>query len=188
MADGQPTPSPAPQGDPSENSPSASVFARLREQIQGVRDTRLADRLAQIDAEFVRENARRITEADLDTVVDRAEAIEARFRNDGGIRRLLDEGRLLLGLVRDVRAGRYRCLPVWTLSAVGFALLYVLNPFDLVPDALPVVGLLDDAAVVSVCLSLVEQDLQDYQAWRRASRNEEDPTDRDASGSDLISS
>jgi len=50
------------------------------------------------------------------------------------------------------------------------------------------VGLLDDAAVVSVCLSLVEQDLQDYQAWRRASRNEEDPTDRDASGPDLISS
>ncbi|MCS3678843.1 uncharacterized membrane protein YkvA (DUF1232 family) [Salinibacter ruber] len=188
MADGQPTPSPAPQGDPSKNSPSASVLARLREQIQSVRDTRLADRLAQIDAEFVRENARRITEADLDTVVDRAEAIEARFRNDGGIRRLLDEGRLLLGLVRDVRAGRYRCLPVWTFSAVGFALLYVLNPFDLVPDALPVVGLLDDAAVVSVCLSLVEQDLQDYQAWRRASRNEEDPTDRDASGSDLISS
>ncbi len=190
MADGQPTPSPAPQGDPSENSPSpsASVFARLRERIQGVRDTRLADRLAQIDAEFVRENARRITESDLDTVVDRAEAIEARFRNDGGIRRLLDEGRLLLGLVRDVRAGRYRCLPVWTLSAAGFALLYVLNPFDLVPDALPVVGLLDDAAVVSVCLSLLEQDLRNYQAWRRASRNEEDLTDRDASGPGLISS
>ncbi|WP_263820253.1 YkvA family protein [Salinibacter sp.] len=188
MADGQPTPSPAPQGDPPEDSPPASVLARLRERIQGVRDTRLADRLAQIDAEFVRKNARRITEADLDTVVDRAEAIEARFRNDGGIRRLLDEGRLLLSLVRDVRRGRYRALPVWTLSAAGFALLYVLNPFDLVPDALPVVGLLDDAAVVSACLSLVEQDLRDYQAWRRAGRNEEDPTDRDASGPDPSSS
>ena len=188
MADGQPNPSPAPQDDSSDDSSSASVFARLRKRIRGVRDTRLADRLARIDAEYIRENARRITEADLDTVVDRAEAIEARFRNESGIQRLLDEGRLLLRLVRDVREGQYRGLPIWTLSAAGFALLYVFNPFDLVPDALPVVGFLDDAAVMSACLSLVEQDLRNYRAWRRANRNAEEPTDRDASGPDLISS
>ncbi|WP_233993970.1 YkvA family protein [Salinibacter altiplanensis] len=188
MADGQTDPSPISQDGSSDDSSSASVFVRLRKRIRSVRDTRLADRLARIDAEYVREKARRITEADLDTVVDRAEAIEARFRKDGGIRRLLDDGRLLLDLIRDVRAGRYRGLPVWTLSAVGFALLYVFNPFDLVPDALPLVGLLDDAAVVSACLSLVEQDLRDYRIWRRANRRQEETTDRDAPGPDLISS
>jgi uncharacterized membrane protein YkvA (DUF1232 family) len=57
-------------------------------------------------------------------------------------------------------------LPYWTLSAVAFTLLYVANPFDLVPDALPGVGLVDDAAVLSVCLLMVEQDLYDYKAWR----------------------
>ena len=187
MADGQAGGAIAPQDASPEGSP-ASVLARLKARARTLRDSGLADWLARIDAEYVRTKARRVTEADLDTVVERARAIEARFRNDGSLRRLLDDGRLLLQLVRDARRGRYRALPVWTLSAAGFALLYVLNPFDLVPDALPVVGLLDDAAVVSVCLSLVEQDLQDYQAWRRASRNEEDPTDRDASGPDLISS
>jgi len=57
-------------------------------------------------------------------------------------------------------------VPIGTVSAIGFALLYVLNPLDLVPDVLPVVGLLDDAAVVSACVVLVEQDLHAYNAWR----------------------
>jgi uncharacterized membrane protein YkvA (DUF1232 family) len=47
-----------------------------------------------------------------------------------------------------------------------FALLYVLAPFDLVPDAIPGLGQLDDAAVVSVCLALVRQELVKYAAWR----------------------
>lgn len=76
-------------------------------------------------------------------------------------------------------------MPKWTLSAAAFTLLNVLNPFDVVPDVLPLRGLLDDVAVVSACLSLVEQDLQEYQDWKRA--QEKDENDTDAS-EDLISS
>ena len=43
----------------------------------------------------------------------------------------------------------------------------MLNPLDLIPDALPVLGVLDDAAVVSACLVLLEQDLHDYRRWLR---------------------
>ena len=143
------------------------MWARLRRRVRQFRDRSVKDRLAAIDADFVEEGARSITEADLDTVVQRAEAIEQRFRGDGPLGRLVEDGRLLLALIRDARRGRYRSVPVWTLSAAGFALLYVLNPFDLVPDALPVFGLLDDAAVVSACLALIEQDLYAYRRWRQ---------------------
>lgn len=143
------------------------MWARLRRRWDRLRDTAVGDRLSTIDPDYVEEGARSVTEADLDTVVQRAEAIEERFRGNGPLGRLVEDGRLLLSLVRDARHGRYRAVPVWTLSAAGFALLYVLNPFDLVPDALPLVGLLDDAAVISACLSLVEQDLRDYRAWRQ---------------------
>ena len=187
MADGQTGGAIAPQDASPEGSP-ASVLARLKARARTLRDSGLADRLARIDAEYVRTKARRVTEADLDTVVERARAIEARFRNDGSLRRLLDDGRLLLQLVRDARRGRYRALPVWTLSAAGFALLYVLNPFDLVPDALPLMGYLDDAAVVSACLSLVEQDLHEYRTWRRAQHDEEKITDGGAPDEDLPTS
>ncbi|PQJ36518.1 hypothetical protein BSZ35_14570 [Salinibacter sp. 10B] len=125
------------------------------------------DALDALDTEFVEDGARTVTDTDVETVVEEADAIEERFRNNGPLRRLLDDGQLLLDLVRDVRRGAYQRVPLWTLSAAVFALLYVLNPLDLIPDTLPIVGVLDDAAVVSACLALLEQDLYDYRAWRQ---------------------
>ena len=157
----------------------------LRRRFRGAEDESLMDRVADIDEDYIERGAEGISEVDLDTVVERAEAIEERFRRSGPLQRLLEDGRLLLELVRDAQEGRYRAVPVWTLSAAGFALLYVLNPFDLVPDALPLLGLLDDAAVVSACLSLVEQDLRDYQAWKQS---RVDDGDEEEAAQDLISS
>jgi uncharacterized membrane protein YkvA (DUF1232 family) len=61
---------------------------------------------------------------------------------------------------------------------VVFSLLYVLNPMDLIPDVIPGVGAIDDAAVVSLCLLLIEQDLLAYRSWRQAL-----PSVRDMGGS-----
>jgi uncharacterized membrane protein YkvA (DUF1232 family) len=146
--------------------------------MQASPDASLAERLEAIDPEFVEEGARDVTESDVETVVDRTDAIEERFQDNGPLRRLLDDGRLLLSLVRDTWQGRYPNVPWWTVSGAAFALLYVLNPLDLVPDALPLVGVLDDAAVVSACLVLLEQDLHDYKQWLQA-HAEGDRRDRD---------
>jgi uncharacterized membrane protein YkvA (DUF1232 family) len=159
----------------------------LRRRFRSAGDETLLEQVAGIDKEYVEREAKNISEVDLDTVVERAEAIEERFQGSGPLQRLLEDGRLLLELVRDAQEGRYRAVPVWTLSAAGFALLYVLNPFDLVPDALPLLGLLDDAAVVSACLSLVEQDLRDYQAWKQSQVEEDDGEDEEGAQA-LISS
>lgn len=149
--------------------PRLRARARLaRRRMRPSPDASLADRLDIIDPEFVAEGAREMTDTDVETVVEEADAIEGRFRDNGPLRRLLDDGQLLLSLVRDTWSGRYQNVPWWTLSGAAFALLYVLNPFDLIPDALPVVGVLDDAAVVSACLVLLEQDLSDYRRWLQA--------------------
>ena len=123
--------------------------------------------LSRIDPGFLEAGAADGTDRDVERVVREAEAIESRFHRGGPLGRLLDDGRLLLHLVRDAWNGSYREVPRWTLSADVFALLYVLNPLDLVPDALPVVGALDDAAVVSLSLLLMEQDLLAYRSWRQ---------------------
>lgn len=128
-------------------------------------DASLRDRLNAIDSSFVEDGAQEISASDVETVLDEADSIEDRFRDNGPLRRLLADGRLLIELVRDAWDGRYQQVPWWTVSGATFALLYVLNPLDLVPDALPVIGLLDDATVVSACLVLLEQDLADYRQW-----------------------
>lgn len=131
-----------------------------------VRD-RLKAALQKIDTGFVERGSRTVSEEDVEHVVDQADTIAERFRTEGPLARLVDDGQLLLALVADYWRREYRRVPYWTLAAITFSLLYVANPFDLVPDALPGVGLIDDAAVLSACLLLVEQDLYDYRGWRQ---------------------
>ena len=125
------------------------------------------EQLSRIDPGFLDAGAADVTDRDVQRVVQEADAIESRFHRDGPLERLLDDGRLLLRLVRDAWNGSYRRVPRWTLSAAVFTLLYVLNPLDLVPDTIPVIGALDDAAVVSLALLLMEQDLLAYRTWRQ---------------------
>jgi len=146
----------------------ASTARRLGRHVRSSSREWVSERLDAIDERFVDEGARSVTATDVRTVVEEADAIEDRFRDHGPLRRVMKDGRLLLQLVQDAYDGRYRVVPAWSLSAVVFTLLYVLNPFDLIPEVLPVLGVLDDAAVVSVCLVLVEQDLHEYREWRRS--------------------
>ena len=61
---------------------------------------------------------------------------------------------LLYDMLRDWWAGNFP-LPWKTAAAIVAALLYFINPFDIVPDFIPLVGYLDDAVVVGACIKLV---------------------------------
>lgn len=119
------------------------------------------------DPNFVKEGARNVTSRDIETVVQKSDEIEKRFRNWGPLQRFLDDGRLLISAIRDYWTGRYRRFPLGTVGAIAFTLLYVFDPLDIIPDVLPIIGQLDDAAVVAGCLFLVENDLRLYALWRQ---------------------
>lgn len=143
-------------------------------------DSRVRKALRKIKPDFIRKGAKHISEKDVEEIVAKADTIERRFNRDGPMGRLVEDGQLFLALVKDYWHKEYRHVPHWTLTAVAFSLLYVLNPFDLIPDALPGVGLVDDAAILSLTLLMVEQDLYDYRAWKehRAAEDDLAATDR----------
>jgi uncharacterized membrane protein YkvA (DUF1232 family) len=120
-----------------------------------------------IDQNFVARGARHMTDRDVEEVVTNAAAIGAKLSSSGAFGRLLDDAKLLLSLIGDYWNGEYRAVPYWVIGAGAFALLYVLSPVDLVPDLLPVIGFLDDAAVFSACLAMVRQELAKYAEWKR---------------------
>src|SRR5690349_10235784 len=70
------------------------------------------------------------------------------LRRSKSLRRLINgplgemgaEATQLLGMVKDYASGTYREMPRSTVLASAFALLYVLNPFDLMPDFIPGIG------------------------------------------------
>jgi len=118
------------------------------------------------DEDFVKRNAKNITDKDFEDVLRRKDDIRKKFESRGPLRRFIEDVKLLFSLVSDYWSGRYREIPYWAISAVVFALLYVLSPVDLIPDFIPVVGYVDDAAVVAVCLSMIEAELHKYRDWK----------------------
>ena len=79
---------------------------------------------------------------------------------------------VFISLIRSYVRKEYTTLPI--VSAVGIltALIYFLSPVDMIPDAIPGVGLIDDAAVVAIVWTLVETDVENYQEWRSKKNRE----------------
>ncbi len=119
------------------------------------------------DEEFVKEGAQKVTDREVEKVVNKSEDIKKKFLSGGPLNRFVEDGKLLLSIVKDYWSGGYRQVPYGAIAASVFTLIYVLNPLDLVPDVLPVIGQLDDVAVVSACLLLLEHDLHKYKDWKK---------------------
>jgi uncharacterized membrane protein YkvA (DUF1232 family) len=115
---------------------------------------------------IVKKGAAKIKDEDFERVIRKSEMIKNKFKNAKPLGRFVEDVILLLSIVKDYIKGNYRTIPRWSIAAIVFSLLYVLNPFDLVPDFITFIGYLDDAAVVASCLYLVEQDLKEYKEWK----------------------
>lgn len=98
----------------------------------------------------------------IEKVNQRAQDIEGKLPR---LKQSFEQAKIMLSMVKDYWNGGYREVPYWAISAVSLALLYVLNPADVVPDVLLGVGYLDDATVVAFCLKLVQREIERYQEW-----------------------
>lgn len=117
--------------------------------------------------ELIKQGSPKMTEKDIVKVVDKSQEIQKKFSSRGPLQRFIEDGRLLLSAVQDYWTGAYRKWPWGTMAAVVFTLIYVFDPLDLIPDVLPIIGEVDDAAVVAACLYLVERDLLVYKQWKQ---------------------
>ena len=73
---------------------------------------------------------------------------------------------IMASLIRSFVKKEYTDVPIGSIIAIISALIYFVSPIDILPDALPIVGLIDDAIVIAVCLKLVESDIDEYAGWR----------------------
>jgi uncharacterized membrane protein YkvA (DUF1232 family) len=73
----------------------------------------------------------------------------------------------MLDLVDAYMKKEYADIPVATLVSIVAALIYVLSPIDLIPDTIPIIGWLDDVAVVKFLLTFgVGKDLDKFRDWK----------------------
>lgn len=73
---------------------------------------------------------------------------------------------ILFEMLKDYWKGIYKDVPWTTIGMVAFAILYFVNPWDLVPDVFPILGFGDDAAVVMAVLKAIRKDIQNYAKFK----------------------
>jgi len=126
------------------------------------RDKLTEEEKAKLEKEF--EQAREeVDENDVKYVLAKTEGKAKKLSESdiGWIKKLYKQVILLFRMLKDAWSKDYE-LPWKTIASIVAALLYFVNPFDLIPDFIPVVGFLDDAGVVFICISFIREDLQAY--------------------------
>ena len=68
-------------------------------------------------------------------------------------------------LIRASMAGEYTGVPGTTIAAAVAVLIYFLSPIDLIPDFIPVLGLLDDVALVAWFSTTLKGEIDKFQEW-----------------------
>jgi uncharacterized membrane protein YkvA (DUF1232 family) len=81
-------------------------------------------------------------------------------------RQLVKEKFFVLGrLAKAYALGHYRSVPWKAMLILLAAVIYFLNPLDLVPDLIPVVGLTDDFAVLIWVYNAIGAEVDKFLAW-----------------------
>ena len=76
---------------------------------------------------------------------------------------------LVLGRLGKAYAlGRYREVPWKAMLIVLAAIIYFLNPIDLIPDFIPVVGLTDDFGVLLWVYNSISTEVDKFLVWERS--------------------
>jgi uncharacterized membrane protein YkvA (DUF1232 family) len=75
----------------------------------------------------------------------------------------------MLRLIRAYYRGEYRDVKIANLVLIIGAIIYVLDPMDLIPDWIPVLGFLDDATILAFAVQRTRQTLDEFTTWETTS-------------------
>ena len=91
---------------------------------------------------------------------------EEEFTNKKGLSRIRKQLILLWSYLKAVISGEYTNYSAWAFVKATAALLYVVSPFDLIPDFFPWVGWVDDVLVIGYVCNLLMNELDAFAAWQ----------------------
>ena len=73
----------------------------------------------------------------------------------------------IISMLDDYYHGRYKQIPTAALLGSLGIIAYLVSPFDLIPDNVPILGFIDDAFIINTVITLcVDKELERYRQWR----------------------
>jgi len=113
---------------------------------------------------FIRamENAKRIfssKEKVLETLDSAFQKTINLENSEGEVSKLTQKVKLFILMIRSYVKGEYREVPFKSILLIFAALIYFINPFDLIGDFIPGIGYIDDITIMLWVLKSVEEDV-----------------------------
>ncbi len=84
-------------------------------------------------------------------------------------KKLINRLNVLLRMVKAYASGRYRNVPWKSILWFTAGLIYFIMPIDLIPDFIPITGLVDDLSVIIWIYRNFDEDIQEFLEWEKAS-------------------
>lgn len=97
-------------------------------------------------------------------VIDNEEKIMDKMKNSS-LLEFIKPTKTFFRMLKAYFSGSYKEVPVATIVSIIMTLLYVFSPIDLIPDFIPVVGLLDDAVVMGACVASFGSAIKKFEEW-----------------------
>ena len=73
---------------------------------------------------------------------------------------------LMASMIKGYVTQQYTNVSPKVVASVLGALLYLVKGKDLIPDGIPVLGLVDDVAVVALAMKLNEKEIEEFKQWQ----------------------
>ena len=142
--------------------------ARKQEQASEV----LSEEEVQARFDKSKEKAKKLLE-NRDKMEHFLERLEKKLKHIPVVGGILSEIPVLILLVKAFIEKKYLEIPIGSVIAIVGALIYFLSPVDLIPDLLPAIGLVDDAAVLTLAFKFVHDDVVEFKTWREKNQPKE---------------
>ena len=93
------------------------------------------------------------------------DALSKMRRHSAAIRDIMLDLQTITRLIRAWLAGDYKDISTKAIVLLIAAILYFLSPFDAVPDAIPVVGFVDDVGVIAWVVKILRDEIEKFRLW-----------------------
>lgn len=80
-------------------------------------------------------------------------------------REIIEDIPKMLWMIRDYKNKNYSEAPYTSIVAIIAAFIYMVSPIDVLPDAIPVLGVIDDLFILKIVLKAISRDLNAYWKW-----------------------
>ena len=114
--------------------------------------------------------AKKLTKNDLGGIIAREKEIRQKIKkfSPSLFGEIQGDVQTFYSMIKDYRDGKYTEIPWYAIAMAAAAILYLTDPFDLIPDSIPGLGEVNDVLIVIGVITAIKAELEKYKKWQKS--------------------